>query len=147
MGFTVTYRSTKQVPPETADAIEAAADQACEGRTWLSCEPVCFFSRDVDGTLWGGSKPNFQPHPDDVAAAASEDLPDGTIRDVLDILCQLSREHSVDWSIGHDHDPHIGFIRGGLCDDEVLAQIEAFADLSDMLSDMLGEMGFDEENW
>ena len=143
MGFTVTYRTTKPVSPETAKAIEAAADQACQGRTWLSCEPICFFSRDVDGTLWGGSKPNFQPHPDDVAEAASEDLPDGTIRDVLDILCRLSQDHGVDWSIGHDHDPQIGFIRGGLCDDTVLAQIEAFADLSDML----GEMDLDEESW
>lgn len=139
MGFTVYYRSTRPVVPAEADAIRRAADAANEGRTWLGCEPVSFFPGD-DGHLLGGSKPNFQPHPDDAAAAASEGLPDGTTRDMLDILCCLSRDHSVDWALGHDHDPAIGFIRAGVCDENALAQIEAFADLGDIL----GELGVDE---
>jgi hypothetical protein len=74
------------------------------------------------------------PHPDDAAAAAHSDLPDGTTRDMLDVLCRLSREHGVDWGIEHDEsDGPIGYIRGDICDDEVLRKIESFDELGDIL--------------
>src|SRR2546426_11760610 len=131
MGFKIYYRSTRPVAPTEADAIRQAARAANEGRTWLGCEPVHFSPSD-DGYLLGGSKPNFQPHPDDAAAAAREGLPDGTPRDMLDILCRLSRDHDVDWEISHDHsDGPVGYIRGGVCDDEVLLQVHALANLGD----------------
>jgi hypothetical protein len=57
MGFTVYYRSTRPVDAATKGAIEKAARAASEGRTWLSCEPVHFFSGDKEH-LMGGSKPN-----------------------------------------------------------------------------------------
>jgi hypothetical protein len=140
MGFTVYYRSTRPVSPEEADAIEQAADRLCRGRTWLGCEPVGFFAERADGRLFGGSKPNFQPHPDDAAAAAREGLPDGTTRDLLDILCRLSREHGVDWEISHDYsNGPVGTIRDGIADGDVLSQLEAFADLGDILGDLGGD--------
>src|SRR5687768_15192916 len=105
MGFSVYYRSTRPVAPSEADAIREAARAACVGRTWLSCEPVHFFPDPDDGHLLGGSKPNFFPHPDDTAAAGRAALPDGSVRDVLDVLCRLSRDHGVDWTLSHDHDP------------------------------------------
>ncbi len=135
MGFTVYYRSTRPIPPSEAEAVKQAAKVACHGRTWLGCEPVRFFSGQGDDRLLGGSKPNFQPHPRDAAAAANEGLPDGTVRDMLDVLGRLSRDFSIDWEINHDHsDGPVGFIRGGPCDEQVLSQVEAFADLGDILS-------------
>jgi hypothetical protein len=142
MGFTVYYRSTRPVSPAEARAIGRAADELCRGRTWLSCEPVGFSPDRDDGRLLGGSKPNFQPHPDDAAAAAREGLPDGTARDLLDILCRLSRDHGVDWEVSHDHSGGpVGYIRAGVCDAAVASQVEAFADLGDIL----GDLGLDEE--
>ncbi len=141
MGFKVYYRSTHPVAPAEADAIRQAARAASAGRTWLGCEPVGFFPDDGDGHLFGGSKPNFQLHPDDRASAEREGLPDGTARDMLDVLCLLSRDHGVDWKLSHDHDPHIGFIRAGVCDGELLDQIEAFADLGDII----GELGLEQD--
>jgi len=141
MGFAVYYRSTRPVAPTESEAIREAASAANEGRTWLSCEPVHFFPDD-DRHLMGGSKPNFVPHPDDAAAAAREVLPDGTTRDLLDILCQLSRDHRIDWKISHDYSERpIGYIRGGVCDGDVLAQLEAFADLGDLLGDLVADSG------
>jgi hypothetical protein len=139
MGFSIYYRSTRPVNPAEADAIRETARTASAGRTWLSCEPIHFFGGQEDGHLFGGSKPNFQPHPDDAAAAAREGLPDGTTRDMLDILCLLSRDHKVDWDLSHDHGP-VGYIRGGVCDPRVLDQIEALADLGDILGE-LGDEG------
>jgi hypothetical protein len=70
------------------------------------------------------------PHPDDVASAAEEGLPDGTTRDLLDILCQLSREHRIDWEISDDcSGGPIGYIRKGIADEPIVVQMEAFADL------------------
>jgi hypothetical protein len=142
MGFTVYYRSTRPVEAIEADAIRQSADVANRGHTWLSCEPVHFFAANDDGHLLGGSKPNFLPDPEDAASAARERLPDGTTRVMLDILCQLSREHKIDWELSHDHDPFIGFIRSGICDESAVEQIDAFADIGDMLSDL----GLDEDD-
>jgi hypothetical protein len=137
MGFTIYYRSTQPVSPAEAEAVREAASAASAGRSWLGCEPVCFFGDPDDGHLLGGSKPNFMPHPDDAASAARSGLPDGTTRDLVEILCLLSREHGIDWALSHDHDPGpIGFIRAGVCDDDALAQIEAFAALGDVLAEL-----------
>lgn len=143
MGFTIYYRSTRPVAPAEAAAIERATDELCLGRTWLSCEPVGFFPDGEDGHLFGGSKPNFQPHPDDAAAAAREGLPDGTTFDMLDVLCQVSRDHGIDWEISHDHsDGAVGFIRSGVCDEEVSSQVRAFAGLGDILGDLTADVEF-----
>jgi hypothetical protein len=84
-----------------------------------------------DGLLGGSSKPNFTPHPDDVASAEAEGLPDGTLNDLLDILCQLSRQFNVDWEISRDYsDGPLGYIRGGNIDEDVRTQCTAFNDLA-----------------
>jgi hypothetical protein len=148
MGFRIYYRSTRPVTPEEAAAIREAAEQACRSRTWLSCEPVSFFEgEDEDaGHLLGGSKPNFSPHPDDVASAASEGLPDGDVRDLLDILCTLSRDHGVDWEITHDHEPGpVGHVRGGICDRALEQRFEALADVTELLAEFEREGGPDED--
>jgi hypothetical protein len=143
MGFSVSYTSTRTVTPEEWETIAKAASELSEDRTWLSCEPVYFYESDKQN-LCGSSKPNFMPDPDDIASAQSEGLPDGTIKDLLDILCQLSRDHEVDWKIGHDHEECIGYIRHGVCDENIEIQIEAFRDVSQMMLDM-GIEGFDPE--
>jgi hypothetical protein len=136
MGFTIYYRSTRPVSPARADAVAEAALDLCRGRSWLGCEPVGFFSGPDDGHLFGGSKPNFQPHPDDAASAARSGLPDGTTRDMLDVLCRLSRDHQIDWELMHDHsDGPVGRIRRGVCDNEVLALIEGCVHLCDFFED------------
>ncbi len=136
MGFSIHYQSTRAVTPTEAKAIQRAADVASEGRTWMHCEPVHFHPVEDDGFLMGSSKPNFLPHPDDVTSAALEGLPDGTCRDMVDVLCVLSRDHGVGWTLGHDHDPDIGSIRGGVCDPGVVDQIEALAELGDILGEL-----------
>jgi hypothetical protein len=59
-------------------------------------------------------------------------LPDGTASELIAILCRLSRDHGVDWQFSHDaSDGPIGEIRAGVCDEQVLAHVELFADLGD----------------
>lgn len=143
MGFTIYYRSTRPVTADQSTSIRHAADTLNVGRTWLSSEPVCFHPDQKDGRLLGRSKPNFDPHPDDVAAARREALPDGTVRDMIDILCRLSREYGVDWEFSHDYDPGpVGFIRNGVCDRRLLELADSFADLGDILA---GELGLADE--
>ena len=137
MGFAFYYRSTGPVSPDTAAAVERAAGEMCRGRSWLMCEPVHFVPGGSDGHLLGASKPNFDPHPADAAAAAGR--PDGTTRDALNILCRLSREFGVDWEVGHDHSGGpVGHIRSGVCDAQVASHLEAFAHLGDLLASEFG---------
>jgi hypothetical protein len=138
MGFRIYYRSTRQVSPGEAIDIRRDAKHAGAGRTWLSCEPVQFFEEDPDdgGRLFGGSKPNFSPHPDDAASAAREGLPDGDVRALFEILCQLSRDHGLDWEISHTHeDGPVGYIRDGVCDPRLRDLSEAFVGLSGLVGE------------
>jgi hypothetical protein len=97
---------------------------------------VNFFDGHQKGHLFGGSKPSLQrPAPENAASAARQGLPDGTVRDLVEVLCALSRDHGVDWEFSHDYDAGpIGFIRRGVCDHRLRSQIEAFADVGAMLS-------------
>ena len=139
MSFTIYYTSARHVTDEEAEAIKSAAQRECQERSWLSCEPVGFFPDLQDGMLIGGSKPNFNPHPEDRRSAEASGLVDGGPRDLLEILARLSGEYSLDWELMHDFGP-LGSIRGGLVDPQALAQIEALAELQGAL----GEEG-DEE--
>ncbi len=139
MGFAVSYRSARPVSQSDVDAIIREASAANLGRTWLSCEPVFLFP-ESDGHLAGSSKPNFIPDPGDVASAATEQMPDGTLRDLVAILCKLSLDHGIDWEIRHDYEPDpIGAIKDGVADEEMLEEIEALAQLGDALSDLSDE--------
>lgn len=138
MGFAIVYRTTGPISTALQREVISAATDLSGGRTWLSCEPP--YLMNENGTLVGASKPNFAPHPDDVSSAKSEGLPDGTLNDVLEVLCELSRRFDVDWEISHDHsDGPLGYIRHGVCDEEVRTQCDAFTDLADEL----GGEGFD----
>lgn len=141
MGFSVWYSLTEQVSPEKEQAILDAIKTLRHGRTWLSCEPPSLHNHD--GILSGSSKPNFMPDPDDVESAESEGLPDGTLNDLLDILCRISRQFAVDWEISHDDlDGPLGYIRGGACEEAVYARCKAISELADML----GAEGFDDHD-
>jgi hypothetical protein len=141
MGFTIYYHSTRPISPERQRAIRQAASALCERHAWLSCEPANLCDDSGDGHLSGGSKPNFLPDPEEEASAAGSELPDGTVRDLVEILCRLSSDFDVDWEFSHDLDQGpIGFIRDGLADDRLMQQIEAFADLPSILGDMRVEI-------
>jgi hypothetical protein len=135
MGYRFYYRSTRPVTPAEASAIEQVTPELCRGRTWLSCEGVHYYG-SKDGHLAGGSKTNPLPHPDDAADAAQDGRPDGTTRDALAILCRLSSDHGVDWEVSGDISGPVGYIRGGVCDDEVVSKIGSLADLGDILRDL-----------
>jgi hypothetical protein len=140
MGFEFYYRSTRPVMPAEALTIKQAADELTRGHTWLCSEPLILSSCKEDGHLEGGSKPTFQPRPDDAASAELEGLPDGTILDLIKILRQLSESHDIDWEISHDYsEGPIGFIRSGVCDSAVLTQAEGFASAIEMLGDTMDE--------
>jgi hypothetical protein len=83
------------------------------------------------------ANPNFQPHPDDVASAGREGLPDGTVLDMLEVLRQLSCDHGVDWELSHDYSAGpLGFIRGGACDPKLFDQMEGIAGMSEMMGEL-----------
>ena len=128
MGFAIGYETTEVVSRDAAKSIIATAFDMVKGRTWLSCGPV-LLHHDETGRLGGSSKPNFMPHPDDIASAQMEGLSDGTVKDVLDVLCALSTRFNIDWLISHDYGV-VGFIRNGICDSDVQTQCYAFNDLA-----------------
>jgi len=138
MGFTVAYQSTEAISPALQREMIDTMSHLIKGRTWLSCEPPTLVNEN--GILCGASKPNFTPHPDDISSAKLEGLPDGTLNDLLEVLCGLSRQYDVDWEISHDHcDGPVGYIRKGVCDNDVRTQCDAFNNLADELR----EEGFD----
>jgi hypothetical protein len=146
MGFSIHYRSTETMHPAQAYAIKQHAERLIDGYTWLACEPV-ILQQQSDGYLTGHSKPNFFPAEIDADAAHLEGLPDGTVLTLAEVLCVLSREHGVDWDIGHDFEPDsIGCICGGVANSELMEQLETVGSIGDLLDDAFDEVESDWES-
>ncbi len=116
--------------PALAFEISEHAHQLVSRYAWLNCEPV-ILRQQTDGFLSGGSQPVSINDRSDVAPAAGDGLPDGTVMSMVDVLCELSRKHQVDWDIGHNHDPFaIGRICNGIAESDLLEQLETLDDIS-----------------
>jgi hypothetical protein len=137
MGFTIQYESTRPVDEPLARQIEARCEALCEGRIWVSCEPV-FLSADHlrGGHICGGSKPNLHPQPDDIQTVQESGLPDGTFGDLIEVLCTLSSEFKIDWNLGHDFDSEVGSIQNGTPDRELVTLVESFSEAENLLGQM-----------
>lgn len=106
-----------------------------------------FHSTEDDEILSGGSKPTIEPDANDVASAATEGLPDGTVNDLLDVLAAASTEYSVDWEISHDHSPEpIGFIINGNKDPMLIDLANTFEQLNEAIAEAMGDYGFEADS-
>lgn len=141
MGFTVYYQSTESVDPSIKVALGKSLERHIMKRSWISCEPPGFFGGDdVNGILSGGSKPNFMPQPDDYLDPDNRQ-PDGTVQDVVDILCDLSSEFGIDWQFSHDHEQGpVGFVRNGVADEDLLHEIKGIAGIGSVVADALDNL-------
>lgn len=132
MGYSVYYRSTRAVTAAEAEAIDQTAARLCDDPEWAGCEPILFsecLGADLNGGpypeahLSGGSKLSFKA-PEELAIPG-EGTRIVTIRDLIDALCQISRDHQVDWEIEHEYqEGPVGYIRNGLADDKLVAEID-----------------------
>jgi hypothetical protein len=106
-----------------AEAICRDAELACSVRDWLTCEPITLFRDTNDGHLRGES--GFAREAD--AGVGPTTRPDGICEDLINILCDLSRTHAVDWELRHDGDPaFLGIIRAGVCPRDVRNELDMY---------------------
>ena len=135
MGFSIYYRTTETMQPVLAYEIKQQAARLVGAYRWNSCEPVTL-TQQTSGYLFGASKPNFFPpevdsEPDDV-----DNMPDGTVLSLVEILNSLAREYDVVWNIGHDYEPEpIGQVNGKNVDVELLEELETLGSIGDLLED------------
>jgi hypothetical protein len=131
VGFCINYCSTRAVTAAEAEAIDEAANLLCDDEG-VGCEPIYFFEclqanlgelPYPEGHLSGSSKISFNAPEED--AIPGEETRIVTIHDLIDTLCQISRDHQVDWEVGHDgHEGPAGYIRSGLADDKLVTEID-----------------------
>jgi hypothetical protein len=126
MGMSINYCSTGSLSDEQVTSIQESAETLNAQWTWLGCEPVHFHRIQRDGQMEGGSKMNFEPHGEDLASAEAEGLPIAYTRHLFMVLCELSRDHLVDWRVSME-EATLGYVRGGRCDDTLSSAIEGFA--------------------
>ena len=144
MGFSIHYRSTESMHPAQAFEIKQHAEKLVGRYSWGGCEPV-LLQQQTDGYLTGQSKPIFFPAEVDSGGADLDALPGGTVLALAEVLCVLSREHDVDWEIGHNYEPEpIGCICNGIADQDLIEQLETFGSIGDLLDDMLEG---DDDQW
>ena len=108
-----------------------------DDQPWLLCEPISFL--DIPGyedRLFGASKLNLMPHPDDREDAESYHAEKDDLTFLLDRLCQWSSGFGVDWTIQIEG-AEIGSIESGECESCVRDAIEAMVDLADELGEFL----------
>lgn len=137
MGITIEYYTKTEVALEEVKAIVAATNEPND-QPWLLCEPLKFFDMPgFENQLFGASKLNLMPDPDDKADADANYNPEkNDLEFLLDKLAELSQRFSVDWAIQIEGAP-IGSIDNGRCDSEVLNAVEAMADVAGELDDFM----------
>lgn len=138
MSFSIAYETTERISPLLQREICDAAETLVHAYDWLHCDPPSF--EDSEGFMVGTSEICFTADPPDVATSSRDQMPDGKVTDLLDCLCALSSKFGIDFELNHDYGL-LGFIRHGICDDDVRTQFGALGEIPDGLD--LDEDDFD----
>jgi hypothetical protein len=114
--------------------IGQAADRLIQQFAWIDCEPVKL-KQETDGFLAGQCGAWF------CTAEVDEDpfssLPQAVLMTVIEVLCQLSASHHVDWVIGHDYEVGaVGRICDGLAGADLIEEIETLDSIGDLIEDI-----------
>jgi hypothetical protein len=134
MGLSIHYRSVDAMHPARAYEIKKHAAELNALYAWVGSDEVGL-DQSTDGILAGSSATSFVID----AEGADQDLvaneqSAGDIATLIDVLCELSRCHDVDWEIEHDYEPDVvGCIRGGVADVRVLEELETIRAIGEML--------------
>lgn len=140
MGVSIDYYTKSTVAAESVKAIVAAANEP-NNQPWLLCEPIHFVDMPgFENQLFGASKLNLMPDPDEKAEAEANYHSDkNDLEFLLDKLAEISERFSIDWAIQIEGSP-IGSIENGVCEPDVREAVEAMADIAGQLGD-LGDFG------
>ena len=136
MGLSIRYRSVLPMHPARAFEIKKYAAELNEMYAWIGCDQVVV-NQSTDGLLGGASTTSFIIDAEFVEEMeSSNEESAGDIATLIDVLCELSRAHDVDWEIEHDYEPDvIGCIRNGIADIQVLEELETIRTIGEMLGD------------
>ncbi len=138
--------------PARAYEIRQSAERLISQYSWNAFAPV-ILSQQTDGHVSGSSRMNSMPEEAEVDSATADRLPEGTITTFVEVLCQLSQTHGVDWDICDDYEPDsIGCIRDGIAEAKLLEQLEMLSRLGELLEESdeeeeIGEHQEDDRGW
>ena len=139
MGVSIDYVTQSQISPETRAAIVAASDEP-DSQSWNLCEPICFFD-DVPGyenRLFGSSKLNMMPHPDDCAAQNDRSTECNDLEFLLNQLCNYSKKFQVNWVVQVEGS-ELGVIENGTAEKSLMEAVRAMAQFSSF-NDEFGDL-------
>lgn len=67
-------------------------------------------------------------------SAGSEEVDDGPLLDLLNVLCELSKKFKLDWELTlEDDDQPLGVISHGIAESELLTAIQSITGLGEIL--------------
>jgi hypothetical protein len=145
MGFCLYYRSSEPMHPALAFEIGEDVDRLVQQFAWCNCDPVTL-KQETDGFLAGESNAWFCTG--DVQDDTFSSLPPAVLMTVIEVLCQLSANHDVDWVFGHDYEVGpVGRICDGIAEADLIEEIETLDSIGDLIDDIdRDECGAD-DNW
>ncbi|MDB5313466.1 MAG: hypothetical protein JWO38_7668 [Gemmataceae bacterium] len=129
MGVGLDFRTAGAVSPDVENAVRAELGAVNAGRPWILCEPIHFFDAENGGILFGGSKLNLHPWPDEFRAAAAEPHDRNDLEALLDALTDWSARFGLTWDLDIDGAP-LGRIERGNCPPELTGALQAMADVA-----------------
>jgi hypothetical protein len=129
MGVTLQYTSRHPVAEEIAKAVRLELRRQRREQPWILCEPPRFYEPMEDGKLRGGTKLHMHLSADEMAPATGRHVGPNDVQELLNLLCDWSDRHGITWLLDIDGH-HLGRIEDGLCRGDVLAKLEAIADVA-----------------
>lgn len=134
MGFCLYYRSSEPMHPALAFEIGEDVDRLVQQFDWCNCGPVKL-KQETDGFLAGECGAWFRT--DDDLENPFSSLPPAVLMTVIEVLCDLSANHDVDWVIGHDYEMGpVGRICDGIADADLIEEIETLDSIGDLIEDI-----------
>ncbi|MEO0531261.1 MAG: hypothetical protein AAF266_11905 [Planctomycetota bacterium] len=130
MGYTIVYRTATPVIGEKRQAVLATAEEIGSAHAWISCEPPLLMPEPESDYLFGCSKPALMIDEEELLELAEEDLPDGTLEDLVVGLCRISQSHGIDWHLGDDYEERVGTISQGVADQALKDKLDELAQLA-----------------
>jgi hypothetical protein len=138
MGFDVSYKSTETISPKLQREVIDELRVLSNCHSWVRV--ICPNLVDESGYLSGNSRLSPTAEPDDADDARRDGAPDGTMSDLMNILCELSRQFDIEWEVEHDYSEGVlGSIRYGVADDAVREFVEGY----DIFLDGTDDDGFE----
>lgn len=134
MTLSISFQSTQCVHDVSPESLNERTRAIMALHTWRECQ-ISLLDVTEHGLIDGYFV--VQSVADSSDSSDDPDTGDADFVTALSVLCELSHAFEVDWVLWHEFEPHLGTIRKGVLDENLVREIETALSISRSLHEMI----------